>query len=172
MPSERRQAEYEVRFCTILLANGVEKIFFHAGIGSAVNHGNVWKMFLRYGGEPYKCYASQAVMAQLLTPDCRFVKRLLPDEPVKAYLFGDGKRTVGVFGRRPARSQERSGSQTPSCNSGTSWAGRTRLRPSCPAKARCISSATAFRRKSSRRPWRWKRRSKAAGNVAEILPEL
>ena len=99
LPSERRQAEYEVRFCMILLANGVEKIFFHAGIGSAINHGNVWKMFLRYGGEPYKCYASQAVMAQLLTPDCKFVKRLLPDEPIRAYLFADAnsKRTVGVF---------------------------------------------------------------------------
>ena len=40
--------------------------------------------------------ATQAVMAGLLTPDCKFVKKLLPDQPVKAYLFGDGKRTVGV----------------------------------------------------------------------------
>jgi hypothetical protein len=53
-------------------------------------------MYLRYGSEPFKCYASQAVMAQLLTPSCKFVKRLLPDEPVRAYLFRDTERTVGI----------------------------------------------------------------------------
>jgi hypothetical protein len=94
--NERIQAEYLVRLNTILLANGVEKIFFHAGIGSANNHGNVYTMFLRYGSEPYKCYATQAVMSDLLTPSCKFAKRLLPAEPVHAYLFHDAKRTVAV----------------------------------------------------------------------------
>jgi hypothetical protein len=97
LPSERLQAEYEVRFSVMLFANGGEKIFYHAGTGSAINQGNVWTMFLRYGGEPYKCYASQAVLAQLLTPNCKFVKRLLPEGPLRAYLFTDGHRTVGVF---------------------------------------------------------------------------
>ena len=50
--SERIQAEYQVRIAAPLLANGVEKIFFHAGTGSAINHGNLWTMFLRYGSEP------------------------------------------------------------------------------------------------------------------------
>ena len=53
-------------------------------------------MFLRYGSEPFKNYASQAVMSQMLTPTCKFVKRLLPGEPVNAYLFRDTTRTVGV----------------------------------------------------------------------------
>lgn len=96
LPSERVQAEYQVRWNTTLLANGVDKIFYHAGIGSAVNHGNLWTIMLRYGGEPFKCYTSQAVMAQLFTPECKFVKPLLPGEPVKAYLFGDTKRAVAV----------------------------------------------------------------------------
>ena len=56
--SELIQAIYEVRFCTVCVANGVEKIFFHAGTGSAVNHSNLWTMFLRYGSEPFKCYAT------------------------------------------------------------------------------------------------------------------
>lgn len=94
--SERIQAEYLVRLNAILLANGVEKIFFHAGTGSAINHGNVYTMFLRYGSEPYKCYTTQAIMSQLFTPSCKFVKRLLPGEPVHAYLFRDTKRTVAV----------------------------------------------------------------------------
>ena len=95
LPSERVQAEYQVRFNTVLLANGVEKIFSHAGTGSAINHTNFWTMFLRYDSEPFKCYASQAVMAQLLTPSCKFVKRLLPEMPVKAYLFRDEEADRG-----------------------------------------------------------------------------
>ncbi len=96
LPSEQVQAEYQVRFSTVLLANGVEKIFSHAGTGSAINHTNFWTMFLRYNSEPFKCYASQAVMAQFLTPSCTFVKRLLRDDSVKAYMFRDTTRTVAV----------------------------------------------------------------------------
>ena len=94
--NERIQAEYQVRIAVTMFAHGVDKLFFHAGTGSAINHGNLWTMFLRYGSEPFKNYETQAVMARLLTPDCKFIKRLLPDEPVKAYLFGDGKQTVAV----------------------------------------------------------------------------
>ena len=94
--SELIQAVYEVRFCTTCVANGVEKIFFHAGTGSAINHSNLWTMFLRYNSEPFKNYATQAVMSQMLTPSCKFVKHLLPDEPLKACLFRDTKRTVAV----------------------------------------------------------------------------
>ena len=96
-PSERVQAEYQVRMAVTMFAHGVDKLFFHAGTGSAINHGNLWTMFLRYGSEPFKNYASQAVMAHLLTPDCKFVKRFLPDEPLRAYLFSDARRTVGVI---------------------------------------------------------------------------
>ena len=96
-PNERIQAENEVRFCVICLANGVEKVFYHAGTGSAINHSNLWTQFLRYGSEPFKNYPSQAVMAQLFTPTCKFVKRLMPDQPVRAYLFRDTDRTVGVI---------------------------------------------------------------------------
>lgn len=97
LPSEQVQAAYQVRFNVTLLANGVEKILSHAGIGSAVNHTNLWTMFLRYDSQPFKCFASQAVMAQLFTPSCKFVKKLMPDESIKAYLFRDEGRTVGVF---------------------------------------------------------------------------
>ena len=55
----------------------MEKIFYHAGTGSGINHSNLWTMFLRYGSEPYKSYASQAVQAKLaysplanLSSDC------------------------------------------------------------------------------------------------------
>jgi hypothetical protein len=105
LASERVQAKYLVRIAVTMFAHGVEKIFFHAGTGSAINHGNLWTMFLRYGCEPFRNYPTQAVMAKLLTPDCKFIKKLLADQPLKAYLFGDGKQTVAVIwapaGTRP-----------------------------------------------------------------------
>jgi hypothetical protein len=96
LASERMQAEYEVRYNTILLANGVEKIFYHAGTGSGINHNNLWTMFLRYQSEPYKAYASQAVQAKLLTPRAKFVKRLWPGKPLWGYVFHDAERAVAV----------------------------------------------------------------------------
>lgn len=96
LASERVQAEYNIRLNTLLLANGVEKVFHHAGVGAGVNHTPLWGIFLRYGDEPFKAYASQAVLAQMLTPSSQFVKRLLPDQAVRAYLFRDTKRTVAV----------------------------------------------------------------------------
>lgn len=88
---------------------GCGLIFSHAGTGSAINHTNFWTAYVRYGSEPFKCYASQAVMAQYLTPSCTFVKRLLPDEPLRAYLFRDTARTVAVIwtteGAKPTKIQ-------------------------------------------------------------------
>jgi hypothetical protein len=40
LANERIQAEYQVRIAVTMFAHGVEKIFFHAGTGSAINHGN------------------------------------------------------------------------------------------------------------------------------------
>jgi hypothetical protein len=94
--NERVQAEYQVRTSVIFFANGVEKLFHHAGLGAGVNHMPLWTMFLRYGNEPFKCYASQAVVSQLLTPTCKFVKRLLADHNVRVYLFSDTNRTVAA----------------------------------------------------------------------------
>ncbi len=151
LPSERVQAEYQVRWNTLLLANGVEKIFYHAGIGSAVNHSNLWTIMLRYGGEPFKCYTSQAVMAQLLTPECKFVKRLPMDEAVKAYLFSDTKCAVAVVWRRPARDRRRSRSPAPNCSFGTSWAGRRVPGVSRPEKRPCTLSAMGFQPRNWRK---------------------
>ena len=94
--SERVQAEYHLRMSTLLFANGVEKLFHHAGVGVGINYTAFWTVMLRYGNEPYRCYASQAVMSQLLTPSCKYVKRLFADRPVRAYLFRDTKRTLAV----------------------------------------------------------------------------
>jgi hypothetical protein len=96
LESERLQAEYAVRWATIMLAGGVERIFYHAGTCGGLNGDSLEGIFYEYGGTPRKIYAAQAVMAHLFTPACRFVKRLSLGEGVKAYLLRDGSREVVV----------------------------------------------------------------------------
>ncbi|HUT32942.1 MAG TPA: carbohydrate binding domain-containing protein [Planctomycetota bacterium] len=96
LPSERVQAEYAVRWATLCFANGVDKVFYHAGTCGGINSGSLQGVFFGYGGQPRKIYAAQAVMAHLLTPTCRFVKKLSLGEGVRAYLFRDGQQLVCV----------------------------------------------------------------------------
>ncbi len=96
LPNEQTQAEYAVRWATIMLANGVDKVFYHAGTCGAINRGSLEGVFYAYAGQPKKIYAAQAVMAHLLTPDTRFVQRLALPGQVRAYLFREGQRTVAV----------------------------------------------------------------------------
>jgi hypothetical protein len=94
--SEKLQAEYAVRWAAIGLAGGIEKIFYHAGTCHALNSDNMQGVFYKYGGQPRRIYAAQAVLAQLLAPTARFVKQLVLGDGAKAYLFRDGDRLVGV----------------------------------------------------------------------------
>lgn len=101
LPSERVQAEYAVRWAVILFANGVEKIFYHAGTCAGINGDSLQGVFYEYGGEPHKIYAAQAVMAGVFPTTCRFVKRLGLGDKVKGYLFRDGTRLVAVVWATP-----------------------------------------------------------------------
>lgn len=96
LPSERVAAEYAVRWATIGLANGIDKIFYHAGTCQGINSDNMQGVFYKYDGQPRRIYAAQAVMAQLLSPTTRFVRKLALGDGVKAYLFRDGERLVAV----------------------------------------------------------------------------
>jgi hypothetical protein len=79
-----------------MFAGGVEKIFYHAGTCDGLNRDSLQGIFYEYAGQPHKIYAAQAVMAHLLTPGCRFVKRLSLGDGLRGYLFRDGKRHVAV----------------------------------------------------------------------------
>jgi hypothetical protein len=97
LASERVQAEYAVRWATIALANGVDKVFYHAGTCPGINADNLEGVFYKYGGQPRKIYAAQAVMASFLTPSAKFVKKLsLGPAAVRGYLFRDGQRLVAA----------------------------------------------------------------------------
>lgn len=96
LPNERMQAEYAVRWAVILLAGGTEKIFYHAGVCCGVNGDSLEGIFFKYAGQPRKIYPAQAMLANLLGPTCRFVKRLPIGEGVRCYLFRDGARLVAL----------------------------------------------------------------------------
>jgi hypothetical protein len=96
LADEQQQAAYVVRWTTIMLAGGVEKIFYHAGTCDAVDRDSLQGIFYEYAGCPHKIYAAQAVMAQLFTPSCRFVRRLDLGDAIRGYLFRDGDRTVAT----------------------------------------------------------------------------
>jgi hypothetical protein len=92
LESEKLQAEYTVRWTTIMFAGGVQKIFYHAGTCDGLNRDSLQGIFYEYAGQPHKIYAAQAVMAHFFTPTSQFVKRLRLGDGVRACLFRDGDR--------------------------------------------------------------------------------
>lgn len=154
LASERMQAEYEVRYNTILLANGVEKIFYHAGTGSGINHNNLWTMFLRYQSEPYKAYASQAVQAKLLTP--REVRQASLARPAALGLCVSRCRAVRGRGLGPRGGETKA---SPACRHEAATLGHDGTTPirgrSRRARARCTSLARASRPRSWNGRWDW-----------------
>jgi len=96
LAGEQVQAEYAVRWATIALAGGVDKVFYHAGTCPGINADNLEGVFYKYGGQPRKIYAAQAVMASFLTPSAKFVKKLALGPTVRGYLFRDGQRLIAV----------------------------------------------------------------------------
>ncbi len=91
---ERLQAAYSMRFCVILLANGVERIFFHAGTCPGLNLDNTEGTFFEYGGAPRKIYAAVAAFAELFPTGTKPLGELDWGEGVKAYLFRTGEALV------------------------------------------------------------------------------
>ncbi|HPM79942.1 MAG TPA: carbohydrate binding domain-containing protein [Candidatus Anammoximicrobium sp.] len=96
LAGERQQSEYAVRWAVLNFANGVDKIFYHAGTCDGLNQDSLQGIFFEYGGTPHKIYAAQAVMAHFLTPASKFVGRLTLASSIRAYLFRDGDRLVCV----------------------------------------------------------------------------
>ncbi len=87
LPDERTQAIYSMRFNVILLANGVERILYHAGTCPGLNGDNREGTFFEYGGAPRRIYAAVAAFAELFPPGCRAVGELDWGPGLKAYLF-------------------------------------------------------------------------------------
>ncbi len=94
LKDERQCADWTIRYNLIMLANGVEKIFYHSGVTGEPNSLALTLecAMLAEGGEPRKLFAAQATLAQILGPDCRFSGQLALDKTIA------GHSTFGLHG--------------------------------------------------------------------------
>jgi len=69
LESERLCSDYLVRFSVIMLAHGVEKIFWHQSIEGIVNNGywNLSNCLLAENAVPRKAYAAQSTLANMVS---------------------------------------------------------------------------------------------------------
>jgi hypothetical protein len=103
LASEWVQACYNTRACVIMLANGVEKIFYHIW-PTHLNRDIGSRIFFEYAGAPRKIAATQAALCFCLGAEPRFVgKAIMGDQAAFAYSFetpealreaGDGPHCV------------------------------------------------------------------------------
>lgn len=102
LPSERVQAEFSMRFNVILLANGVERIFYHAGTCPGLNADNTEGVFFEYGGAPRKIYTAVAAFADLFRPGVKPLGEWDWGKQSKAYLFrSDDRLILATWVRNP-----------------------------------------------------------------------
>jgi hypothetical protein len=103
LPDERRCSDYTIRFALIMLAHGVEKIFYHQGCEGEVNNGSVdlENPLLGPRAMPQKLSSAHATLANLLGPRPRFAGALAksdprgsPAESVHGFAFQCGNRAV------------------------------------------------------------------------------
>lgn len=94
LPSERVQAQYSMRFNVMLLAAGVERIFYHAGTCPALNRDNTEGIFFEYGGAPRKIYPALAAFADLIRPGVEPLGEQDWGQGAKAYLFRQGSQLI------------------------------------------------------------------------------
>jgi len=92
--SEIEAAECQVKFNTLLLAYGAEKIIYHSGTPGSLNNEELSGIFFEWAGTPRKMLVTQAAMANLLSPKVRSLGSLPGPEKVKVYGFTAGGRTV------------------------------------------------------------------------------
>ncbi len=92
--SEREASDFNIRQSVILLAHGVEKIFWHSGLEGEVNNGSrdLENPLLGPEAVPQKFFAAQAMLANSVGPSPRFAA------PLKNEAAIDGHDTSRVYG--------------------------------------------------------------------------
>ncbi|CAL1520340.1 glycosyl hydrolase [Chitinophaga sp. MM2321] len=95
LSNEKQCADWSIRYNAIMLARGVEKIFYHQGGEGFVNDASPHLEFalLGEGGEPRKLYPAQAVMAKMIGPDFKYAAAIEKDS-VQGYSFQCGNKAV------------------------------------------------------------------------------
>jgi hypothetical protein len=113
--SETEASEWQVKFNTLLLAYGAEKIIYHSGTPGSLNNESLSGIFFEWAGAPRKMLVTQIAMANLLSPPIKTLGPIECPEMTKAYGFETDGRTVIVAWVKE---------NTPTVNislAGTSW---------------------------------------------------
>jgi len=97
LDSERECAELTIRYFTIMLARGVEKIFLHSGACGPPNEPNYECCLFEYGGVPRKIFPALAVFTGLMGPKPKYAAEKLFDESGYCFAFEASKQAVIVL---------------------------------------------------------------------------
>jgi hypothetical protein len=97
LDSERQCADYTLRFFTVMLSHGVQKIFIHSGANGTVNEPNFECALFDHDGAPRKLLPALAMLTQVLgpSPECTGMKRIGTDAHVAG--FETGRQAVLVL---------------------------------------------------------------------------
>ncbi|RME94899.1 MAG: hypothetical protein D6766_04725, partial [Verrucomicrobia bacterium] len=104
-PTERAASEHIVKFATVALAHGVERIFFHAGTCGAINQPDAGGVLFEYGGAPRKMYPAVAVFTRLVGVPGRLAGRVERDGWV-AFVFETSEGATAVLWAVDGRTHE------------------------------------------------------------------
>jgi len=97
LDSERRCAEYTIRYFVIMLAHGAEKIFLHAGQNPGANQWDFTCCLFADEGAPRKALPALAVFTELMGPSPKCVGGKTFGQAAYCYAFETGKRSVLVY---------------------------------------------------------------------------
>jgi hypothetical protein len=99
-PDELTASADLVQLIAMMVANGVKKVFYHAGICQSVYASSAGNIFFEYGGVPRKMYAAQTVLARMFSPDMTFIRRWNEPDWLVAYEFHSRGQTLVVLWTR------------------------------------------------------------------------
>ena len=92
--SERRCADYTLRYFLVMLSRGTQRIFIHAGGNDKANHPNFECALFAESGTPRKLFPALAVLTQLLGPAPVFASERRFGASGWAMAFETGKQSV------------------------------------------------------------------------------
>jgi hypothetical protein len=96
LDSEVEAAGWQVKFNTLLLTYGVERIIYHSGTIGSLNNEDLAGVFFEWAGTPRKMLVAQSALASLLVPPVRPLGRLGSPQGTAAYGFESQGRTIIV----------------------------------------------------------------------------
>jgi len=97
LQDEKQCADYTIRFYTVMMAFGVEKIFLHSGASATVNSEQFECCLFDYGGVPKKIFPALAVFTDFMGSQARFIESRRLGGSGHSYSFTTGKGQLTIL---------------------------------------------------------------------------